>query len=45
MNAALRDMVVDLRSELGNERPRPASSIQKSKFNNPQSAINPDFRV
>jgi hypothetical protein len=38
-------MIVDLRSELENEHLRQASSAQKSKFNNHQSAINPDFRV
>jgi hypothetical protein len=35
-------MIVDLRSELENERQRQASELQKSKFNNHQSAINPD---
>ncbi|MCU0781012.1 MAG: hypothetical protein MUF04_07915 [Akkermansiaceae bacterium] len=35
----------DLRIELENERQRQASSLQKSKFNNHQSEINPDFAV
>jgi hypothetical protein len=34
-----------LRSELENEQMRQASSVQKSKFNNHQSAFNPDFHV
>ncbi|MCU0779576.1 MAG: hypothetical protein MUF04_00580 [Akkermansiaceae bacterium] len=40
-----RLMIVDLRIGLENERQRQASSPQKSKFNNHQSEINPDFSV
>jgi hypothetical protein len=40
-----RLMIVDLRIELENEQWRQASSLQKSKFNNQQSEINPDFCV
>jgi hypothetical protein len=40
-----RLMIVDLRIELENERQRQASPLQKSKFNNHQSEINPDFSV
>jgi hypothetical protein len=36
-----RLMIVDLRCELGNERSRQARSLQKSKINIHQSAINP----
>jgi hypothetical protein len=40
-----RLMIVDLRIKLENERQRQASSLQKSKFNNHHSEINPDFSV
>jgi hypothetical protein len=39
-------MIVDLRSQLENERQRQTSSVRKSNFNHRQSAINPSsFRV
>jgi len=36
-------MIVDLRCELENERPRQASSLQQSKINIHQSAIKPEI--